>query len=447
MPACGRGVATYNSASDRSANLMTDLPAATARPKKTGYLPSLDGWRALAILGVMMTHDRAWSIFGHSSTSYMGYGGYGVYLFFAISGFLITTRILEEESLLGHFDIRRFYVRRLFRIQPAALAFLAVIAVLMAAGMAQGDGVLETWHSWLAALLLVTNYTWHVGRPPTLTGHFWTLAVEEHFYILLSLALLLFKRQRTWVMGVLYGVALTLYLIQGWLDGVLCARFSWYPCAAPRSTQWQLTSLFLAAFVAVLMRHTVLLRGAKKLLQPWVAFVATPILMVAHNLMEQMPSGHVSPLHGLRFQIGFVFTYLPILWIVATVFHPVSLTTRFLEHPVLRFVGRISYSLYLWHVLTNYLWHLVLFNDGGPMSHIHTHWLHSLLERPARVATSFAIATASYYWLEKPLIRVGHRLAPPATPGRPDTADLPTAMPDGETLPAADQERTAILRK
>jgi peptidoglycan/LPS O-acetylase OafA/YrhL len=395
------------------------------RPRKTGYLASLDGWRAIAILGVMMTHDRAWTIFGHDSSSYMGYGGYGVYLFFAISGFLITTRILEEETVVGRFDIRRFYVRRLFRIQPAALAFLVVIAALLLAGIASGDGVIETWHSWLAALLLVTNYTYHVGDAPTLTGHFWTLAVEEHFYILLSAALLLFKRRRVVVMGALYALGLGLYLSQGWLGKLLCG-LRWYPCETPRSTQWQLTTLFLAAFVAVLVRREALLRMVTTLLRPWVAFALTPVLMVLHNGFEQL-LGHdgLSPLHGLRFQIGFVALYLPILWIVATVFHPGSVTTRLLETRPLRFIGRISYSLYLWHVLVNYLWHLLLFNYGGPMSHVHAHWLHSLLERPARVATSFLLATASYYWLEKPLIRLGHKLAPPATPGRPELADLP----------------------
>jgi peptidoglycan/LPS O-acetylase OafA/YrhL len=379
----------------------------------------------------MMTHDRAWKLFGHDSSSYMGYGGYGVYLFFAISGFLITTRILEEETLVGRFDIRRFYVRRLFRIQPAALVFLAVIAVLMLAGLGAGDDVVETWHNWLAALLLVTNYTFHGSDAPTLTGHFWTLAVEEHFYILLSAALLCFKRRRVVVMGALYAVALGLYLSQGWLGKLLCG-LRWYPCETPRATQWQLTTLFLAAFVAVLVRREALLRIVKALLRPWVAFALTPVLMVLHNGFEQL-LGHdgLSPLHGLRFQIGFVALYLPILWIVATVFHPGSVTTRLLETRALRFVGRISYSLYLWHVVVNYLWHLLLFNDGGPMSHVHAHWLHSLLERPARVATSFLVATASYYWLEKPLIRMGHKLAPPAMPGRPELADLPVEQPVG----------------
>jgi peptidoglycan/LPS O-acetylase OafA/YrhL len=70
----------------------------SAKPK-SGYLPSLDGWRAIAILGVMMTHDQPWVVLGHSNINWKGFGGWGVHLFFAISGILICTRILEEEKL------------------------------------------------------------------------------------------------------------------------------------------------------------------------------------------------------------------------------------------------------------------------------------------------------------------------------------------------------------
>jgi peptidoglycan/LPS O-acetylase OafA/YrhL len=71
----------------------------------------------------------------------------GVYLFFGISGILITTRILEEESLCGFFDIKKFYVRRIFRIQPAAWVYLAVVGGLMAAGF-----ITTQWRHWLGAL-------------------------------------------------------------------------------------------------------------------------------------------------------------------------------------------------------------------------------------------------------------------------------------------------------
>lgn len=411
------------------AEVQTNTRQRSSQRPKTGYLPSLDGWRAIAILGVLMTHDRPWNLFGHSSKSYMGYGGYGVYLFFAISGFLITTRILEEESICGYFDIRRFYIRRIFRIQPAALAYLAAIALLIALGLTHYDGVVETWHSWMAALLLVTNFTYHPSDPPTLTGHFWTLAVEEHFYILLSLLLLFFKRHRALVLGAAFAAALTLYLFEGPLDALL-AHIPFYPAGTQRSTQWQLSSLFLAAFVAALVRWRHILQFVQRYLKPWVAFAATLPLALLHNgFGHWLNHEPIRPQRGILNQLGFVAMYVVILWIVATVFHPRSLTTRLLETRPLRFLGRISYSVYLWHVMVNFLWHRLFFSERGMFAGVTNHIARSLLERPARVATYLAISILSYYLLEKPLIRVGHRLAPPATPGRPELADLPVETP------------------
>jgi peptidoglycan/LPS O-acetylase OafA/YrhL len=403
----------------------TAVPAAKlVRPPKTGYLPSLDGWRAVAILGVMMTHDRPWNLFGHSSAVYKGYGGYGVYLFFAISGFLITTRILEEEKICGYFDIRRFYVRRLFRIQPAALAYLATVALLMVVGISA-----DTWSSWFAALFLYLNFTYRVTTIPTMTGHFWTLAVEEHFYILLSLTMLFVKRRRTLALTVLYLIfMLPVVLSYG-------VRHGWYdPAIAPRSTQWQLQSLLLAALMATLVRRATLLKLVRKILPPWSILPWTVVLMEGHMMFGQI-HGHAwpKPALDLRSELNFMAAYLFIPWVLATVFHPASWTTRFLETKPMRFIGRISYSLYLWHVLVYDLWHQLLFSGNGPFAHLAPgHLPYSLLERPLRFAASFGMATLSYYYIEKPLIRMGHRLAPPATPGRPELDDLPVETPRRE---------------
>ena len=91
----------------------------------------------------MMTHDAPWSIGPLTNAGWRGWGGDGVYLFFAISGLLICWRILEEESLVGVFHLKSFYVRRLLRIQPAAIAYLLVVAGLRLAGWLH-----EYWRFW-----------------------------------------------------------------------------------------------------------------------------------------------------------------------------------------------------------------------------------------------------------------------------------------------------------
>ena len=102
-------------------------------------------------------------------------------------------------------------------------------------------------------------------------------------------------------------------------------------------------------------------------------------------------------------------------WLVATAFHPRSWTTRLLEAAPLRLLGKLSYSVYLWHV---FFFHLTASQvTWGP--------LRMLGERPVKYVATAVAALLSYYFVEKPLIRIGHRLAPPATAGRLDMLDEP----------------------
>ena len=116
----------------------------TSNPPLQGYLPTLDGWRAVAIVLVLLTHDRVHRVSQISTeaihTSH-GRGQGGVELFFCISGVLICTRLLEEERLNGTICLKNFYLRRGFRIQPAAWVYLGFIAVLMATGVLTAFGL------------------------------------------------------------------------------------------------------------------------------------------------------------------------------------------------------------------------------------------------------------------------------------------------------------------
>jgi len=376
---------------------------------KTGYLPSLDGWRAIAIVGVLITHDLPWTIFHWSTAKYKGLGGYGVELFFAISGFLITTRILEEEKLCGYFDIKRFYIRRVLRIQPAALAYLSVIALLIAFGV-----VHDRWLYWLSAVVSLRNYAWYsfvVPRNGYFTGHFWTLSVEEHFYILLSATLFFVKRRRLPILSGLYVLFQVIAHLER-IHGVLQVR----------NTEVQIHFLLLPAIVAVLMQHEEIAHLVKTAVHPWLVWLGTLLCLTV--------AVHRSQAHRwlpLLYQADFaqrwpyVVSYGFLLFILSTMFHPRSWTTRVLETPPLRFVGRISYSLYLWHVL-------FFFRFAGDIG-IKNRVLLALSGRPTKQIAAFAVATISYYLIEKPLVRLGHKLAPAATPGRPELADLPVETP------------------
>jgi peptidoglycan/LPS O-acetylase OafA/YrhL len=100
----------------------------------TRYLPSLDGWRAVAILSVILYHSTLLKAGFFNTSWFWRYGNRGVDVFFAISGLLITTKLLEEEKATATISLRAFYMRRAFRILPPALLFLFTIALLGSAG-------------------------------------------------------------------------------------------------------------------------------------------------------------------------------------------------------------------------------------------------------------------------------------------------------------------------
>ena len=391
------------------------LGASQSLRKKSGYLPSLDGWRALAILGVLMTHDypsrSGW--FGNLQ----GFGGYGVYLFFAISGILICTRILEEEAAVGRFRLGSFYIRRLFRIQPAAVTYLAVIGLLTIAGC-----IHERWHFWDGALFLYANYLYHASDQTggsAFTGHFWTLSVEEHFYIVLSLVLFGFRRHRIKIFA---GLIVLIWFLQH----TARAHGLYVNGISSRRTPWVILYLLIPSFFALLLRLPGIRVLVDRFLEPWVAYLLTASLILLDRIRVH-PVEFWSLRGVLEDQQPYLFLGFS-LWVIATMLHRHSWSTRLLELPPMRFAGRLSYSIYLWHVL--------FFLSANPVSHVSWPPLVFLAQRPWRYIASLACAMASYYLIEKPLIRVGHRLGPPVSPGHRDLEAEPTEASPIPVLPA-----------
>ena len=330
---------------------------------------------------------------------------WGVYLFFAISGLLICTRILDEEEVSGKFRLKYFYIRRFFRIQPAAWTYLALIALLTLLGIAH-----ESWRSWFASLFLYQNFLYTDFAPDqvlyrsALTGHFWTLAVEEHFYILLSAVLAWITQRRVVAIGALFVVLLL-------LNRFLIVKMGVDPAEHPRASMWVLPFLVFPALLAVLLRNPKVMHYAQVLLTPWVAFTCTAVAILFYYLRTTDFSFSFVSFTTLERSVHVLF-YAFSMWVVATMLHPNSWTSRFLELKPLRFVGRLSYSLYLWHVL--------FLLSAQPQAGITWRPLVLLSLAPWRYVATIAAALTSYYCIERPLIRLGHRLAPPVTPGHAD---------------------------
>ena len=345
--------------------------------QRSGYLPALDGWRAVAIVWVIEGHSKAWS-YGWISNHWVRDTGYrGVQLFFALSGFLICTRLLREEKRFGAISLRSFYTRRLFRIQPAAMTFLFVVAMLGIGGV-----IPSFWPGIAGAALMVRNL-WPTSLVPGYwdTAHFWSLAVEEHFYLLLPGFLVLVRRRRLLMLSAL-ALALEVWRMIVFSVPVLHPGRIWQ---VAQRTDVVLGGILLGSVFAVALTHPRLLQFATTYLRSWVALLITGV--VFFELQHH---------HSSSVQSTIILVY-PIL-IVATVLHAESWLGRLLELAPVRYVGRISYSMYLWQQL--------FFNEDEALNP-HSFHSHMLLCWFGTIAC----AMASYYFVETPMIRRGHRIA------------------------------------
>ena len=383
------------------------------RDKRSGYLPSLDGWRAIAILSVICYHDHVHRLWIFSTSLIHQYGDLGVDLFFAISGVLICSRLLEEERVTGGISLKGFYIRRFFRICPPAWLYLISYLILSLFHLLPVDvGGL------LASFLMVRNFWVGVaGDVPRTwyTIHFWSLSVEEHFYLLLPSLLVFVKRRRAVLLGLLSAVVMLWVMLVTHYTAL-------HVQGVVLRTDMRIHALLIPAMFAVLLSRQDVRAFVTRWLHPWVAlllFVAAFIFFTrTHVHLLSLATMFVIP-------VGF-----PLL-VISTMLHPKSVACRILEWWPLRFVGHISYSLYLWQQL---------FFAGGraPAS-----WPLSVLQIfPLNYLGAFVCATASYYLIEKPLIRVGHRLAHPATPGREDLNETPAPVP-APKMAVADAALTA----
>jgi peptidoglycan/LPS O-acetylase OafA/YrhL len=340
------------------------------------YLPSLDGWRAVAISMVLFAHTR---LPGNALQSLATYGAVGVHLFFAISGFLITDRLIQEQHRTGRVNLRSFYIRRAFRILPAALTYLAALCLL---GFVF-HLIPVTKGQIVSAALFFRNYWVEPAAQSWYTGHYWSLSVEEHFYLLWpTLLVLVGTRRARWMTPALACV------FAAWR--ALDSHFAWVAALNPAlrdlvgRTDYRLDGLFWGCSAAFLWdwapaREWLRRRGRAE--YALLAAGAAALLLMAE------PPGYLA-----------LFAFLLPVPILFTASHPRGWFGGWFERPWIAWFGRLSYSVYLWQMLfmTAY---------GIPLS------LGVLQHFPGNLLLAIACACASYYVVERPCRRIGVRLA------------------------------------
>lgn len=351
------------------------------------YLPTLDGWRAIAISLVLAAHGipalyelLGWQA-GAASETIQLTGLFGVRIFFCLSGFLITSRLLAEEEHRGQIDLVDFYIRRFFRIVPAAFVMLAVAGLLSFLGIFQ-----ITLGRWFSQLLFWANYS--SAETNYFVGHFWSLSIEEHFYFVWPGILVLTPPNRRIAVALLGALVIAIWRGVDWkfhLTGATPAEF-W------ARSDIQGDFLLWGAIVALLSRDT---RG--KALLVWFTDLRIGRYIIAAALL----GGPFISMAGWKLHLA-LLSALGIaisLAIFKTVQRPESSPSRLLECASVRWFGRLSYSTYLWQ-------QLFLCPPALIVSQIQV-----LQTFPLNLLAVLLSASASHYLIERPFIRIGRQVA------------------------------------
>ncbi len=351
-----------------------------------GYMPTLDGWRAIAIIVVLFAHgsDSIVDFLGLKIETHSIHqlGLFGVQIFFGLSGFLITSRLISDEARRGKISIRSFYIRRAFRILPASLVFLLTVGILAWVGVLP-----ISLGRWLSTLLFAANYS--TAEESWYLGHFWSLAVEEHFYFVWPLAFLLLANNRRR----LFAAISIAFLVAVWRAADFKFRFT----GTSMAVFWGRTDIqadCIAWGVIVALLHGTggwQIQLHKILRQP----IMPPILLAFLLGSLSIPN--------LDWKLSFFLltvkaATIPML-ILAVMVNKSGVSHLLLETTPFKLLGRLSYSIYLWQQLF-LTWPSYI---SPSISTFQTF--------PINLIGVLVCASLSMVYVERPLIKLGHALA------------------------------------
>jgi peptidoglycan/LPS O-acetylase OafA/YrhL len=349
------------------------FPRALALGLEKSNLPSLDGLRAIAVLLVVLYH------FGIHIN-----GGLGVTMFFTLSGFLITWLLLKEERRWGSVSLRLFYVRRSLRIFPAFYVFWFVSII--------GLGVLRSrpviWPHAITAFLYVGNYYQAVtGDWNGPLFHTWSLSIEEQYYLLWPAAFIALKTNQARLKALLIAIPCI------WIYRIVLVGFGVHEGYIYAALDTRADQLLVGCALAIAL---FLQEGGVI----WRALTVRGGLAITLGLLAASSIATVAWGSTYRNTVGFITD--PLLT-AALLVQGIAAQPAWLNWSPVRYVGRISYSVYLYHMLA--------ISSVGQLR------LYSKLPYAFRLAASvaacIAVASVSYYVIERPFLiwkeRVGQR--------------------------------------
>jgi peptidoglycan/LPS O-acetylase OafA/YrhL len=319
---------------------------------------TLDGWRGIAIALVLFDHIQ-YALLGHFMQPWTQTGHHGVTIFFVLSGFLITSKLLE-----GPIALKRFYVRRFFRLMPVAWTYLAVLLLIghqVHMSIAAPTAV-------LASLLFYRNYLLVYGGAST--WHFWSLSLEEQFYLVWPCILPAADIRRCRWIAAAGAIGCAVYRFYSW--GYYNREF--FNC----QSQVRADELLVGCLMALLLQEPRLQAAVSQWSKMW----ALPAFAVLVYCMAH-------------------FTLLPPLTeciciaalIASSMLHSESIFARPLTSRALSQLGIVSYSIYVWQGIF-----MLLARGSGATGALLLFFAMPLC------------AVGSYVYIERPFTRLGHRL-------------------------------------
>jgi peptidoglycan/LPS O-acetylase OafA/YrhL len=325
---------------------------------------SLQGVRAICISLVLLAHVAGTRHFPGSRVL-EAYGNPGVRIFLILSGYLITSQLIKAKEKTGSISLRRFNARRAYRIFPAAYVFMAIAIATHWAELSRANI--------LTALTYTLNY---YPRGNHVLGHLWSVGVEEQFYLIWPLGLLIFFRKRVWIVMALItaGPLLRMFLWLLWRRAGLEHPFPAFMDALATGAATSLLAPRLKPFQAMLLSRK---------------FLAVPSLTLLIPLSQIWSNRFYESVGFTIFQLGAAVSLI----------HVMERRYWFLNSAPFVWVGSISYSLYLWQQPFLNRW------SSAPWAAF-----------PLNLALAVLFAAASYYLVEEPFLKLRERRTPKALP-------------------------------
>jgi peptidoglycan/LPS O-acetylase OafA/YrhL len=370
----------------------TEVHSAPAGAGESRHIVSLDGLRAIAVTMVMLFHANAPG---------MSLGFLGVDLFFCLSGFLITSLLLREHSVRGRVSLPRFWARRFLRLMPAYWFYAAGATVAM---LALRLGWTEVVDGWTPRLLMASIWGYFVNYAPK-TGIWeyqlnlsmlWSLAVEEQFYLLWPAMLAFLLRRPAWAERVAWGLVAAILMRRHFAsDDEIIFRLDarglgiMMGCATALSLDRALSPRLLDRLGSPIFRASML--GG-----------LAAIIAVATVLKEL---GQLDLAAVYRYVVPLVCP--PMVAVIAMLWYgPGDRLAGILSWRPLAYVGKISYGVYLYHMLAQLItWTFLL-----PGIEYWPKWPKFGLRVSVYLAISIVLASASYYTIERPFLKLKGRM-------------------------------------